>query len=387
MRILHVIANLGAGSGGPAVALRALAPAQAALGHAVTVLSVNLDGPPWRPAAPPGGRQTRQEAGVRWEYFPGALPRRWLRSPALAAALPAEVAAADAIEIHGLYHHPLIAAARVCRRLGRPFVLRPLGILDPVIQGRRRWRKRLAMALGGRDLLRHAALIHCTSAAEAATARPWIGATPVVVVPHGVTAPPAPDAALLTAARARWLGSSEGPVLLFLGRLTAKKGLRHLVAALPALSVRWPTLTLLIAGPDEGEGAPSRALAERLGVERHLVFAGALPPAEVGAALALATLFVLPSASENFGLAVVEALSAGVPAVLSPGVAIAAELAAAGAAVVVPQAELAPALIALLEDPARRETLAAAGRRAVAGYSWDAAARALCDHYAALAAR
>ena len=140
MRVLHVIASLGRSSGGPTAALLGLAPAQAAMGQTVRVLSVNLDGPPWKPVVPPGGRVTQQRDGVTWDYYPGAWPRRWLRSPALARALTAAVAAADVVEIHGLYHHPLIAAARCCRRLGRPFVLRPLGILDPVIQGRRRWR-------------------------------------------------------------------------------------------------------------------------------------------------------------------------------------------------------------------------------------------------------
>lgn len=387
MRILHVIANMGGGSGGPTTALRGLAAAQAALGDEVRVLSVNLDGPPYRPARPPGGRISEMSEGVTWDYFPGTWPRRWLRSPALARALPQAIAGADAVEIHGLYLHPLLAAGRACRRLGRPYVLRPLGILDPVIQGRRRWRKRVAGWLGGNALLRGAGLVHVTSEAEAAIARPWIGDTPVAVVPHGVTPPPSPDAATLVAARQRWLGEAEGPVLLFLGRLTPKKGLRDLVAALPPLAARWPGLRVLAAGRDEGEGAAARDLAQRLGVARHLVIAGQLDTAEVGAALALATLLVLPSRSENFGLAVVEALAAGTPAVISPGVALAPALEAAGAAVVAPPEDLAGPLAALLADAPRRAALAEAGRRAAARYSWAAAAEALGAHYARLGAR
>ena len=389
MRVLHVIASLGAGSGGPTEALRGLAPAQAAQGDQVTVLSVNLDGPPWQPAAAAPGRATLREAGVTWEYFPGSFPRRWLRSPALAAALPAAVAAADAVEIHGLYHHPLIAAARTCRRLGRPYVLRPLGILDPVIQGRRRWRKRVADLLGGRELLRGAALIHCTSEAEAEIARPWIGAVPVAVVPHGVTPAPLPDAADLDRARARWLGEAPGPLLLFLGRLTPKKGLRTLIAALPPLAARWPGLRLLIAGKDEGEAAPALALAEKLGVAQRLIFVGHLDAAGKGAALALSSLFVLPSQSENFGLALVEALAAGLPAVVSPGVAIAAELAAAGAVeIALPEpGPLGTAIAALLADGPRREAMRAAARDAAAGFSWQRAATRLRERYADLAIR
>ncbi len=385
MRILHVIANMGRSSGGPTTALSGLASAQAAQGDSVRVLSVNLDGPPWQAVQAPGGYVHEQRDGVTWDYYPGAWPRRWLRSPALTADLPRAVAAADAVHIHGLYLQPLIAAGRACRRLGKPYVLRPLGILDPVIQGRRRWRKRLAGWLGSDALLRGAALIHVTSEAEATIAQPWTGATPVAVVPHGVTAPPLPGAGALAAARSRWLGAEAGPVLLFLGRLTAKKGLRDLVAALPPLIARWPTLRLLVAGKDAGEAAPTRALAERLGIDRHLVFTGHLDSADKGAALALATVFVLPSQSENFGLAVVEALAAGVPVVISPGVALAGELAAAGAAVVAPPHDLVPALAGLLESAERRAALAVAGRTAASGFAWPRAATALAAHYVRLA--
>ena len=55
------------------------------------------------------------EAGLRYEYFPGAPPRRWARSPALTKALPAEIAAADLVVVHGLYLNCLLAAGRTCR--------------------------------------------------------------------------------------------------------------------------------------------------------------------------------------------------------------------------------------------------------------------------------
>jgi glycosyltransferase involved in cell wall biosynthesis len=387
MRLLNVVATLSAASGGPTTALLGQSRALAQLGHNVTVLSVNAH----RRGEPVvgQGRETRHEDGVRYEYFPAAPPLRWLRSPALAAALPAEVAAAELVAIHGLYLHPLLAAGRLCRRLGRRYVLRPLGTLDPVIQARRRWRKRLANLAGGQALLDGAAALHFTSEAEAAIARPWLKGQASFLVPHGVGIPPPVEPAALARFRTRWLGEDSGPVLLFLSRLTPKKGLDRLVAALPALRARWPRLTLLVAGYDEGPQAALARQAEELGVGEALVFTGHLDGAERSAAFAAADLFVLPSQSENFGLAALEAAGSGLPALLSPGVAVAEELAQAGAAALAePEpGELSRRIAALLEDEGARRALAERGRAVVPErYGWPAAARCLAEAYATVLA-
>lgn len=386
MHLLNVVATLAANSGGPVTALLGASRSLAALGHNVTVLSVNANrlGDP----VVGRGRETRHDDGVRYEYFPPTPPRRWLRSPALAKALPAEVAAADLVAIHGLYLYPLLAAGAVCRRLGKPYVLRPLGTLDPVIQERRRWRKGLANLMGGQALLDGAAAIHFTSVIEAETARPWLRRQRSFIVPHGVTLLPPAAPAAVQDFRGRWLADA-GPILLFLSRLTPKKGLEPLVNALPPLVARWPRLKLVLAGYDEGPGPELRRRAEELGVAGALVFTGHLQREAVSAAFAAADLFVLPSRSENFGIAAVEAAGSGVPTLLSPGVAVAEELAAAGAASLTEPtpAALADRIAALLADEGARRALAERGRAVVPErYSWTAAARRLAEAYARVVA-
>lgn len=388
MRLLNVVATLSAASGGPVTALLGESPALAALGHNVTVFSVNAN----RQGDPVlgKGRETRTVDGVRYEYFPRSPPRRWLRSPALARALPAAIGASDLVVVHGLYLHPLLAAGRTCRQQSKPYVLRPLGALDPAIQDRRRWRKWLANLAGSQQLLDGAAALHFTSPAEQEIARPWLKGQASFVVPHGVDIPAPPSPEALAAFRAQWLPQGGSPVLLFLSRLTPKKGLDRLVATLPALRARHPALTLLLAGNDEGIGPELKRQAAMAGVAGALVFTGHLGPQDRGAALAAADLFVLPSESENFGLAALEAAGAGLATLLSPGVAVAGELAAAGACAVsgTDPATLGSAIAALLDDQAARRTLGERGRSVVpARYGWPAAARRLAEAYAAVIAR
>ena len=178
-------------------------------------------------------------------------------------------------------------------------------------------------------------------------------------------------------------------MLLFFSRIAAKKGLAPLVESLPPLLARWPRLKLLLAGADDGLGTELRRKAATLGVADAMVFTGHLDGEDVGSALAAADLFVLPSRSENFGIAAVEAAGFGVPALLSPGVAVAAELSAAGAAALAEPAPeaLSAAIAALLADEGARRALAERGRDFVPRrYGWPAAAARLAEAYRAVLA-
>ncbi len=149
--------------------------------------------------------------------------------------------------------------------------------------------------------------------------------------------------------------------MLFLSRVDPKKGLELLLPALASV----PHATLVIAGSgDEGYVASLKRLARELHIEERIVWAGYLEGNDKLAALAAADLFVLPSYSENFGIAVVEALAAGLPVLITDQVAIHREVAQAGAGRVVPcdSDALAGALAALLDDAGARQAMGARGR-------------------------
>jgi glycosyltransferase involved in cell wall biosynthesis len=203
----------------------------------------------------------------------------------------------------------------------------------------------------------------------------------LVVVGEGVSAAlatPPPDAA----ERAARLGLPTGGYLLSLATLEPRKGLDVLLAALadPA----GPELPLLVVGQPGWGGVDPATAAAALGLTNGRVrVLGRLPDPDLATVLHRATALVAPSRAEGFGLPVLEAMAAGVPAVTSDAPALV-EV-GGDATVVVPAGDpraLAVALRSLLADTALRSRLGAAGRQRAAQFTWMAAARALWAVYA-----
>ena len=175
------------------------------------------------------------------------------------------------------------------------------------------------------------------------------------------------------------------PTLVTVAHLAARKRHADVLAALARLSPRYEDLHYVIVG-DGPERAALQALAASLGVAGRVDFQGVLPPAQAAAAARAGTVFVLPSIDEAFGVAYVEAMAGGVPAIGSAGEDGPAEIAAAGdGMVLVPPRDptaLAAALDALLSEPARRAALGAAARETVArAFTWEACGEATVAAY------
>jgi len=207
-----------------------------------------------------------------------------------------------------------------------------------------------------------------------------------IVVPNGIKSrffDPADDG---TAFRDRHLAAFSGPVVLFLGRVSSVKGIDTLIRALPLIEL--PELRLVIAGPDE-EGLTKglRRLASSEGVGERVVFTGMLDHRQRGAAFGAASLFVMPSRMESFGNVVLEAMAAGVPAVISPGVPLATEIARAGAGIVCERdpRPLAETIAAVLDDPSLRGRLGARGREFASRFEWSGVAPELLAVYRTVA--
>ncbi len=362
MRILHVTPTYlpARRYGGPIVAVHGLCRALAARGHAVDVFTTNVDGEstlnvPLHEPVPMDG--------VRVHYFPSPFPRLYW-SPAMRAALRETVASYDVVHIHAVYLWPGVAAAHAARKANVPYVISPRGMLVPELIARKsRHVKTLWLRLVERRGFAHACGIHFTSRLEwDDAARVGLPLPSPFVIPNGVDVDPRPPV------------ERDARTLLHLGRINWKKGLETVIAALPSL----PEVRFVIAGNDEEDlTARLRELAGKHGVADRVEFPGPVYGPAKNELLARATLFVLLSASENFGNAVLEALAMETPAVLSRGVGLADDVVRADAGTIGIES-----IEALLGDPARRARMGRNGRALVESrFTWPRVAEEMEEAY------
>lgn len=303
MRVCHIVPSLEDRHGGPSKSVRALANAQTRLGESVELLA-SLE--PGRDLAPPAG----DDAPV-W-IFPRETPRWLCRSPGLASHLAATTY--DCVHNHALWLLPLRYAHDHCRRTRTPLVISPRGMMSGWAYTHRRWRKRLAELCVHPGAFRAAAGWHATSPEEAEDIRRLGFTQPVCVAPNGVEPPPAPGQARARDTwQARCPAARRRPVALFYSRFHRKKRVRELID-LWLSAPRGDWLLLLVGLPEEFSIDEIRGwLASANAGDRIAVFDGAGQPPPY----AIASLFLLPSHSENFGLVVAEALAHGLPALVT----------------------------------------------------------------------
>jgi glycosyltransferase involved in cell wall biosynthesis len=380
---IQVVASINEAVGGPARSVSRLAAALCDEGVDSTLAT--LDYREHGPQCDAGGARV---VGVP----AGALARN-LRglSPAFLARLRTLAAGADIVHGHGLWMFPNRYAALAAAASNAKLVISPRGMLEEWAVRRSRWRKALAWRFFEQRSFAQAALLHATSDAEAGRLRTLGFRQPIAMIANGVDAarvPPPPRAAL----EARFPALAGKRWLLYLARLHPKKGALELVEAWSRLpeSARagWH---LVLAGPDlDGYGVHVARAVEDHALQASVTLTGMLAGDAKDAALAHASLFVLPTRSENFGIAVAEALAHGVP-VITTRAAPWPQLESEGCGwwIGLEDEALQRALREALErDAATLAAMGARGRDRLAGrYAWGQAARDMKAAYLWIAGR
>ncbi|MGI9044001.1 MAG: glycosyltransferase [Gemmatimonadaceae bacterium] len=216
----------------------------------------------------------------------------------------------DLIHDNGLWLKHNHDIARLAARRAIPRLVSTRGMLEPWALRHKRFRKRLALIAYQRRDLQNASMLHATSEREASHLGDLELHPPICVIPNGVDIPPS----------IRENGADGGErVALFLGRIYPIKGLLMLIEAWSR--VRPPGWRLHIAGPDEaGHLAELKAAVGHASLDDVVSFPGTVTGSPKAALLRRADLFVLPSHSESFGMAVAEALASGLPVLTTTSV-------------------------------------------------------------------
>ncbi len=428
LRILQIVPSISLVYGGPSQMVRGLSAALASQGVEVTVLTTNANGDAGQPPLDVPLDKPIEQDGYQVRYFRCSPFRRYKFSVDLLRWLWNHAGEFNLAHIHALFSPVSTAAATVARHRKLPYILRPLGTLDPADLRKKRRLKQVYGLLLERPNLAGAAGIHFTSLQEAKVSERFGTSTRDLVIPLGVE-PPQPSGLrpacshslrplsltlsyelrlpreeqerimastteeqgeeMLSKGKARTeLGiPDDQPLVLFMSRIDPKKGLDLLIPALERLLAEGLNFHFVLAGTNPQDPDYEKQIQEQVKaspLSSRSAIAGFVTGELKAALLQDADLFVLSSYYENFGIAVAEAMVAGTPVVISNQVYIWEEVknAEAGWVSACEVDALTECLREALQNAGERQRRGANARHyALRNYSWDAIAQQMIQAY------
>ena len=309
MRILNICAYTWA-IGGPARIIYDHTTEVLRQGHQVDILSPMTPGDEMYPA-PEGARvfpvtRTTPISNIYREF-----------SIEMYRFLKQHIHEYDVIHMHGIWHFGSLAPFMIPNNAVKVITIH--GLLDKWAVAHHKWKKDIVTLLYQKRILGQADLIQINNTDEEADVIRYLGYRPknMVIVPNGMKLEEYTQLPPKGIFRAKHNISPDQQLVLFMARLNIKKGLDLLLPAFKQVEQQLSNAVLVLAGPDDGYLQETESFIKKNNLQNRIKLVGMLTDTVKKEALADADLFVLPSYSEGFSIAVLEAMTSGVPALVS----------------------------------------------------------------------
>lgn len=291
-------------------------------------------------------------------------------SPKLFCALAATVQDYDLVHITAVWNFPVWAASFACHKAGVPYIISPRGTIYPeTIALKSASAKKLYYSLIAEKCLTRAAAIHYTAQDEQDKVTNYLKLkVPSFIIPNGINLSSYDELDSLPAFNSLYSQLNNQPYLLFLGRISAKKGIDILIRAYKNIVAKYPDYYLVIVGPnEEGYQETIENLVREHNLTNRIIFTGMLEGDKKLAAYRDASAFILPSHSENFGMSVVEAMACGTPVIISDKVGISSHILSkkAGIITTTDTASVVEGIEKIISNSQKGKELSKAGRQMV----------------------
>ncbi len=385
MKVLHVIPSVSPVRGGTSTAVLGEVKALRELGIDAEIFTTNDDGPNLLDV-PLEQKIEYQQVPVC--FFPKlAVPIgaiwEFSFSQKFTISLWRHIQNYDLVEIHSLFSYTCTCAGAIARRKKMPYIFNAHGQFLSWVLNQKRLKKEIYAFLVEKSNLNKASGIRCTTSAEEQDVLNFGIQAPTFTVTLGIE----PGLDVPNAGhelRELFQIPPEPPIILFFSRLHPKKRPDFLLEALAKIADEGYNFHCILAGSGEADYVASTVqLSASLGLKERTSFPGLITH-QKALFMRGSDIFVLPSFAENFGMSVAEAMTVGLPVIVTPEVQIASDIAAANAGLIVPGevGDWTEAIKKLLVSAEMRQQLGANGQRvARERYTWDSVAKNLVLAY------
>ena len=312
IRVVQAISSLARNAGGPSQSITGLCEHLARAGCKVDLCSIDT------PASLGGAVEVDTSLlDLHLANLDGKLSSVFIPAP-FRDMLTSHAAQCDIVHSHGLWQPTNRCAGAVADELAKPHVITIRGMLSPRAMQRSAWKKRIASLLFAKRMACQAACLNVLTLREMQDARAFGAKNPIAVIPNGICLPDLSSLPDKSEAQSRLGDLPNKRLILFLGRIHPIKNIDGLIEAWSQLADEFDDWHLVIAGPDEvGQLGDLKEQVSQAGLDERVTFKGPAFGEDKQTLMGAADIYIQPSHTEGFSMAILEAMACGLPVAIS----------------------------------------------------------------------